>query len=121
MKNIVRWNKVKLLLIVMGIVIISMICFKIYIRDTGLLVSMLEEGAQKAILDDDLYINKLGYTKQVPFKNKILVKDKNGNNLIVDINDPLYISGELIPFWTDHHHTEKTKQKLHETFLKIHH
>ena len=27
-------------------------------RDTGLLVSMLEEGTQKAILDDDLYSNK---------------------------------------------------------------
>ena len=33
-------------------------CFKIYMRDTGLLVSMLEEGTQKAILDDDLYINQ---------------------------------------------------------------
>ena len=33
-------------------------CFKIYMRDTGLLVSMLEEGTQKAILDDDLYINE---------------------------------------------------------------
>lgn len=33
-------------------------CFKIYIRDTGLLVSMLEEGTQKAILDDNLYINE---------------------------------------------------------------
>ena len=27
-------------------------------RDTGLLVSMLEEGTQKAILDNDLYINQ---------------------------------------------------------------
>lgn len=27
-------------------------------RDTGLLVSMLEEGTQKAILDDNLYINE---------------------------------------------------------------
>ena len=33
-------------------------CFKVYMRDTGLLISMLEEGAQKAILDDDLYINQ---------------------------------------------------------------
>ena len=33
-------------------------CFKIYMRDTGLLVSMLEEGTQKAILQDDLYINQ---------------------------------------------------------------
>ena len=33
-------------------------CFKVYMRDTGLLVSMLEEGTQKALLDDDLYINQ---------------------------------------------------------------
>lgn len=33
-------------------------CFKIYMRDTGLLVSMLEEGTQKAILDENLYINQ---------------------------------------------------------------
>ncbi len=33
-------------------------CFKLYMRDTGLLVSMLEEGTQKAILDDNLYINE---------------------------------------------------------------
>ena len=32
-------------------------CFKVYMRDTGLLISMLEEGTQKAILDD-LYINQ---------------------------------------------------------------
>lgn len=71
--------------------------------------------------DDDFYINKLGYTKRVTFKNKILVKDKNGNTSMVDINDPLYISGELTAFWVGRHHTEKSKQKLHETFLKIHH
>lgn len=33
-------------------------CFKIYMRDTGLLIAMLEEGVQKAILDDNLYINE---------------------------------------------------------------
>ena len=32
--------------------------FKIYMRDTGLLISMLEEGTQKAILNDDIYINQ---------------------------------------------------------------
>ena len=32
--------------------------FKIYMRDTGLLISMLEEGTQKAIMNDDLYINQ---------------------------------------------------------------
>lgn len=33
-------------------------CFKVYMRDTGLLISMLEEGVQKAILDNDIYINE---------------------------------------------------------------
>ncbi len=33
-------------------------CFKIYVRDTGLLMSMYEEGIQKAILNDELYINE---------------------------------------------------------------
>ena len=33
-------------------------CFKIYMRDIGLLVSMYESGIQKDLLNDDLYINK---------------------------------------------------------------
>ena len=50
MKNIVRWNKVKLLLIVMGIVIISMICFKIYIRDSYYVREVFnEEGSSSKI------------------------------------------------------------------------
>lgn len=37
---------------------IKLNCFKIYMRDTGLLISMLEEGTQKAILEENLYINE---------------------------------------------------------------
>lgn len=33
-------------------------CFKIYMRDIGLLVSMYESGVQSDILNDDLYINE---------------------------------------------------------------
>lgn len=33
-------------------------CFKIYMRDIGLLVSMYESGIQSDILNDDLYINE---------------------------------------------------------------
>lgn len=33
-------------------------CFKIYVRDTGLLMSMYENGVQKDILNDELYINE---------------------------------------------------------------
>ncbi len=64
--------------------------------------------------DDDFYINKLGYTKYMPAKNKVVVKDKNGNILMINNNNPLYISGELIPIWKGWHHTEETKKKLKE-------
>lgn len=40
-------------------------CFKIYMRDTGLLISMLEEGAQKSILDENLYINQVAILENV--------------------------------------------------------
>lgn len=33
-------------------------CFKIYVRDTGILMSMYEEGIQRGILNDELYINE---------------------------------------------------------------
>ena len=32
--------------------------FKIYVRDTGLLISMFEQGVQKDILNENLYINE---------------------------------------------------------------
>ena len=34
MKNIFKWNKTTLVLIIMGIVTISVICFKIYMIDS---------------------------------------------------------------------------------------
>lgn len=33
-------------------------CFKIYMRDTGLLISMYEEGIQKDLINNELYINE---------------------------------------------------------------
>jgi predicted AAA+ superfamily ATPase len=39
--------------------------FKIYMRDSGLLISELETGTQKAILNDDLYINEGGIIENV--------------------------------------------------------
>ena len=44
---------------------IKLNAFKIYMRDTGLLIAMLEEGTQKAILEDDLYINEGGILENV--------------------------------------------------------
>ena len=53
--------------------------------------------------------------------NKILVKDNNGNCFLVDKDDQRYLNGEVKNFWIGRHHTEKTKQKLHETYLKTKH
>ncbi|MDR0888081.1 MAG: AAA family ATPase [Candidatus Methanoplasma sp.] len=39
--------------------------FKVYLRDTGLLVSMMETGIQFAILDNDLLINEGGIMENV--------------------------------------------------------
>lgn len=51
--------------------------FKVYMRDTGLLVSMLEEGSQKDILD-----GKLGICKGAIFENVVAdVFAKNGKRL----------------------------------------
>ena len=44
---------------------IKLNAFKIYMRDTGLLVAMLESGTQKAVLDDELYINEGGLLENV--------------------------------------------------------
>lgn len=49
--------------------------FKIYMRDTGLLIAMLEEGTQKAILEDNLYINEGAILENV-CSNEIATKHK---------------------------------------------
>lgn len=40
-------------------------CYKIYMRDTGLLTSMLETGSRKSIIDDNLYINEGAITENI--------------------------------------------------------
>lgn len=52
---------------------IKLNCFKIYMRDTGLLISMLEEGTQKAILEENLYINEGAILENV-FSSEIVIK-----------------------------------------------
>ena len=54
-------------------------------------------------------------------KNKHLVKDKNGKCYIVDINDPRYLSGELVSFWKGRKHKPETKEKWKETYKRIKH
>lgn len=45
-------------------------------------------------------------------KNQILCKDSQLNYMIVDMNDPRYLSGELVPIWKGRSHSEVTKDKM---------
>ena len=54
------------------------------------------------------------------FKNRISVKDKDGNNFNVLKTDKRYISGELVPVWCGKKHTEESKQKMRETKQSTH-
>ncbi|MEG1141294.1 MAG: DUF4143 domain-containing protein, partial [Clostridia bacterium] len=74
---------------------IKLNCFKIYMRDTGLLISMLETGVQKAILDNDLSINKGAILENVCASeiackyDKLMYFDKKSKlkiNYILNIN-----------------------------------
>ena len=59
-------------------------CFKIYMRDTGLLVSMLEEGTQKTILDDDLYINQNVCAEEIATRHSKLMYFERKSTLEID-------------------------------------
>ncbi len=39
--------------------------FKVYMKDTGLLISMLEDGTQSALINEGLYINKGGILENI--------------------------------------------------------
>lgn len=53
--------------------------------------------------------------------NKVNVKDKYGNYLQVNIDDPRYVSGELTAVWKDRKHTEQTKLQMRLTHKKNYH
>ena len=53
--------------------------------------------------------------------NNVPVKDKSGKFYLVSKDDPRYLNGELVSIWKGKHHKEESKQKMHNTFLKIHH
>lgn len=49
-------------------------------------------------------------------KGKVLVKDKFGNTLMVDKDDPRYLNGELVFFWKNRNHTEETKERKRKIY-----
>ena len=73
-------------------------CFKVYMRDTGLLISMLEEGTQKAILDNDLYINQGALLENICAEeistrhNKLMYFEKKST---LEIDFALNINGKV--------------------------
>ena len=53
-------------------------------------------------------------------KNLVTVKDKNGNTLKVNKDDPRYLSGELKFMWKNRKHSEETKLKMKKSKQENH-
>ena len=58
---------------------------------------------------------------ETPASNKVTVKDKFGKFYLVSKDDSRYLNGELVHNWVGLHHSEETKQKMHETHLMNQH
>lgn len=69
-------------------------------------------------VDDPRYISGelVGLTK-----GKIPVKDRYGKYFMVSVNDERYLSGELTAIWRGRKHSDKTKDKMKQTYKIIHH
>jgi len=94
-------------------------------RKTGELVGFNKDMVvvkNKVSLKNEL-INKKDFNDNYEYLSTgyVTVKDKSGNYYRVSINDPRYLSGELKFNWTGRKHTQKTKEKMHQTFLKQNH
>ena len=73
----------------------------------------------------DIYGNILSITKEefnenkdkyiAIQKNMIVVKDKNNNYYNVSLDDPRYISGNLVPLWKGYKHSNESKNKISQT------
>lgn len=68
---------------------------------------------------EEYYNNKEIYI--CPNSEKVLVKDSNEKCYIVSINDSRIKTGELLYYWQNKHHSEKTITKMKETFKEINH
>lgn len=71
-------------------------------------------GQQKWVTTADYKNNKNIYYNHSS-KNRVTVKDSNGNYSSVDINDPRYLSGELKALWCERQHSDETRNKMKDT------
>ena len=79
MKNIFKWNKTTLLLIIMGIVTISVICFKIY---------MIDSYDVKDVFNDEGSVGKINIIpKPMSYQSK-------EGKFILTKNSAIYIKGK---------------------------
>ena len=62
----------------------------------------------KDSLNENYYIPGQGFHTH----NKVTVKDKNGNTSMVSIDDPRYLSRELVHIQTGRKHTKESKLKI---------
>ena len=69
-------------------------------------------------VDDPRYISGelVGLTK-----GKLPVRDRSGKYFMVSINDERYLSGELTAIWSGRKHSDKTKDKMKQTYKIINH
>jgi hypothetical protein len=66
-----------------------------------------------AVSRNPLFYNKsIQTSKNFCVFGMIVVKDENGNRSLVSINNPFYLSGELVGINKGNTHTENTKEKL---------
>ena len=79
-------------------------------------VSVLEKETKetKIITQEEFIKNRSKYKTST--EDKVIVKDKYNNFYCIHKTDERYTNGELVGIWKGRHHTEKTKQKMRNTF-----
>ena len=78
-----------------------------------------EDKCYKIVECEEFKTNREKYAVQS--EGKIMVKNKDNENMQVSVDDERYKRGELVPIWYGRQHKKETKEKMHKTFQKIHH
>lgn len=90
----------------------------ISILKTHRIVRNIETGKNE-LIDKDLFYTDSNFAGVN--KNKHLCKDKFGNYYMVDVNDSRIADGTLSSFWKGRKHSDKTKDKMKQTYKNINH